>query len=244
MPDLKGVQQLGAGSSEDLVRVEDVSKIYRMGETFIKALFRVNLTVNAGEFVLLMGPSGSGKSTLLHLIGGLDRPTRGKVIVDGVDFTDKPESVLSKLRHDKVGFVFQSYNLISVLTALENVELPLLFDPVSQADVRKRSKALLELVGLGGRLEHKPAQMSGGEQQRVAIARALIVTPRLVIADEPTANVDAENANSLLQLMAKLNKEGGVTFITASHDERLTKFATRVVHVVDGSIVDERKASA
>ena len=133
--------------------------------------------------------------------------------------------------------------MIPVLTALENVELPLLFDPVSQMDVRKRSKALLELVGLGGRLDHKPAQMSGGEQQRVAIARALVVTPRLVIADEPTANVDAENANSLLQLMAKLNREGGVTFITASHDERLTKFATRVVHVVDGTIVNKGKAA-
>jgi putative ABC transport system ATP-binding protein len=233
--------QSSTNANEALVLVEDVSKIYRMGETFIKALFRVNLTVKPGEFVLLMGPSGSGKSTLLHLIGGLDRPTRGKVIVDGVEFTDKPESVLSKLRHDKIGFVFQSYNLIPVLTALENVELPLLFDPVSQADVRKRSKALLELVGVGGRLEHKPAQMSGGEQQRVAIARALIVAPRLVIADEPTANVDAENANSLLELMAELNRKGGVTFITASHDERLTKFATRVVHMVDGAIVDKGK---
>lgn len=224
--------------SDPLVAVEDVSKIYRMGETFIKALFRVNLTVHPKEFVLLMGPSGSGKSTLLHLIGGLDRPTRGKVIVDGVEFTDKPESVLSKLRHDKIGFVFQSYNLITVLTALENVELPLLFDPVSQEDVRKRAKALLELVGLGGRLDHKPAQMSGGEQQRVAIARALIVSPRLVIADEPTANVDAATANSLLELMSELNQKG-VTFITASHDSRLTKFATRVVSMADGVITND-----
>ncbi len=225
--------------SDPLVVVQDVSKIYRMGETFIKALFRVNLAVRPKEFVLLMGPSGSGKSTLLHLIGGLDRPTRGKVIVDGVEFTDKPESILSKLRHDKIGFVFQSYNLITVLTALENVELPLLFDPVSQEDVRKRAKALLELVGLGGRLDHKPAQMSGGEQQRVAIARALIVSPRLVIADEPTANVDAATANSLLELMSELNQKGGVTFITASHDSRLTKFATRVISMADGVITND-----
>jgi len=222
--------------SDVLVRVEEVSKIYRMGETFIKALFKANLNVRPKEFVLLMGPSGSGKSTLLHLIGGLDRPTYGKVVVDGVDFTDKPESVLSHLRHDKIGFVFQSYNLIPILTALENVELPLLFDPVSQADVRKRAKALLEFVGLAGRLDHKPAQMSGGEQQRVAIARALIVSPKLVVADEPTANVDAATATALLELMSDLNRKGGVTFITASHDQRLTKYATRVIQMVDGVI--------
>ena len=207
-----------------------------MGETFIKALFKVNLLVMPGEFVLLMGPSGSGKSTLLHLIGGLDRPTRGKVTVDGIEFTDKPESVLAKLRHDKIGFVFQSYNLIPVLTAIENVELPLLFDPVSQEEVKKRAKALLELVGLGGRTDHKPSQLSGGEQQRVAIARALIVSPSMIVADEPTANVDAATAISLLELMSKLNKESGVTFITASHDERVTKYATRVVRMTDGVI--------
>jgi putative ABC transport system ATP-binding protein len=227
--------------SDFLVEVADASKIYRMGETFINALLKATLDVRAGEFVLLMGPSGSGKSTLLHLIGGLDRPTRGKVKVDGVEFTDKPESVLSQLRHDKIGFVFQSYNLIPVLTALENVELPLLFDPVSQTDVRKRAKALLELVGLGGRLDHKPAQMSGGEQQRVAIARSLIVAPRLVIADEPTANVDAATATALLELMADLNRKSGVTFITASHDQRLTKFATRVVHMADGAITQDER---
>jgi putative ABC transport system ATP-binding protein len=219
-----------------IVLVEDVSKIYKMGETFIKALFKVNLRVMPGEFLLLMGPSGSGKSTLLHLIGGLDRPTRGKVVVDGIEFTDKPESVLAKLRHDKIGFVFQSYNLIPVLTAIENVELPLLFDPVSQEDVKKRAMALLELVGLGGRTDHKPSQLSGGEQQRVAIARALIVSPSMIIADEPTANVDASTAISLLELMSKLNKESKVTFITASHDERVAKYATRIVKMSDGTI--------
>jgi putative ABC transport system ATP-binding protein len=229
-------QKSGGKQVNPIVVVEDVSKIYKMGESFIKALFKVNLLVMPGEFVLLMGPSGSGKSTLLHLIGGLDRPTRGKVTVDGTEFTDKPESVLAKLRHDKIGFVFQSYNLIPVLTAIENVELPLLFDPVSQEEVKKRAKSLLELVGLGGRTDHKPSQMSGGEQQRVAIARALIVSPSMIVADEPTANVDASTAVSLLELMSKLNKESGVTFITASHDERIVKYATRVVRMNDGVI--------
>jgi putative ABC transport system ATP-binding protein len=219
-----------------IVRVEDVSKIYKIGDSFVKALFKVSLDVMPAEFLMLMGPSGSGKSTLLHLIGGLDRPTRGKVTVDGTEFTDKPESVLARLRHDKIGFVFQSYNLIQVLSAIENVELPLLFDPVSQEDVRKRAEALLALVGLEGRMNHKPSQLSGGEQQRVAIARALIVAPKIIIADEPTANVDSTTAISLLELMAKLNRENKVTFITASHDDRVAKYATRVVRVRDGTI--------
>jgi putative ABC transport system ATP-binding protein len=224
------------GMPTPIVQVEDVSKIYKIGDSFVKALLRVNLEVMPAEFLMLMGPSGSGKSTLLHLIGGLDRPTRGRVTVDGIEFTDQPESVLARLRHDKIGFVFQSYNLIPVLSAIENVELPLLFDPVSQEDVKKRAKALLELVGLGDRINHKPAQLSGGEQQRVAIARALIVTPKLIVADEPTANVDATTAISLLELMAKLNRENQVTFITASHDDRVAKYATRVVKVRDGAI--------
>jgi putative ABC transport system ATP-binding protein len=223
-------------ASKEIVRVEDVSKIYRMGDQFVKALFKVNLVVRSGEFVVLLGPSGSGKSTLLHLIGGLDRPTRGRVIVDGVDFTDKPESTLSKLRHDKIGFVFQAYNLIPVLTALENVELPLIFDPVSQIEVQKRGKTLLELVGLGERLHHRPSQLSGGEQQRVAIARALIVSPSIVIADEPTANIDTATAVSLMELMSKLNREHRVTFIMASHDPKVVGYASRVIEMEDGMI--------
>jgi putative ABC transport system ATP-binding protein len=234
---IEPASQKELGHTDPIVVVDDVSKIYRMGETFIKALFRVNLQVRPKEFLVLMGPSGSGKSTLLHLIGGLDRPTRGKISVDGDEFTDKPESFLARLRHDKIGFVFQSFNLIPVLTAVENVELPLLFDPVSEDQVKKRAKDLLELVGLGGRIDHRPSQLSGGEQQRVAIARSLIVTPSIVIADEPTANVDAATAVSLLELMSKLNKENGVTFITSSHDERVAKYATRVVRMADGTVL-------
>jgi len=224
--------------------VDDVSKIYHVGDNFVKALLKVSLTVRKGEFVVLLGPSGSGKSTLLHLIGGLDWPTRGKVTVDGVEFTDKPESVLSKLRHDKIGFVFQSYNLIAGLSAIENVELPMLFDPVPQSEVRKRAKGLLELVGLGERLGHRPSQLSGGEQQRVAIARALMMTPSIVIADEPTANIDGATATSLLDLMANLNRKERVTFIMASHDQRVVKYATRVVEMADGVIKDDRQPQA
>jgi len=224
--------------------VDDVSKIYHVGDNFVKALLKVSLTVRKGEFVVLLGPSGSGKSTLLHLIGGLDWPTRGKVTVDGVEFTDKPESVLSKLRHDKIGFVFQSYNLIAGLSAIENVELPMLFDPVPQSEARKRAKGLLELVGLGERLGHRPSQLSGGEQQRVAIARALMMTPSIVIADEPTANIDGATATSLLDLMANLNRKERVTFIMASHDQRVVKYATRVVEMADGVIKDDRQPQA
>jgi putative ABC transport system ATP-binding protein len=225
-----------------LVMVDNVSKIYHVGDTFVNALLKASLTVKKGEFVVLLGPSGSGKSTLLHLIGGLDRPTRGKVTVDGVEFTDKPESVLSKLRHDKIGFVFQSYNLIAGLTAIENVELPMIFDPVPQSEARKRAKGLLELVGLGGRLDHRPSQLSGGEQQRVAIARALMMTPSIVIADEPTANIDGATAASLLDLMADLNKKEKVTFIMASHDQRVVAYSTRVVKMADGLIQDDGQA--
>ncbi len=224
--------------------MDDVSKIYHVGDNFVKALLKVSLTVRKGEFVVLLGPSGSGKSTLLHLIGGLDWPTRGKVTVDGVEFTDKPESVLSKLRHDKIGFVFQSYNLIAGLSAIENVELPMLFDPVPQSEARKRAKGLLELVGLGERLGHRPSQLSGGEQQRVAIARALMMTPSIVIADEPTANIDGATATSLLDLMANLNRKERVTFIMASHDQRVVKYATRVVEMADGVIKDDRQPQA
>jgi putative ABC transport system ATP-binding protein len=231
-------------SHQQLVKVDDVSKIYHVGDNFVKALLKVSLTVSKGEFVVLLGPSGSGKSTLLHLIGGLDWPTRGKVTVDGVEFTDKPESVLSKLRHDKIGFVFQSYNLIGGLTAIENVELPMLFDPVPQSEARKRAKGLLELVGLGERLSHKPSQLSGGEQQRVAIARALMMTPSIVIADEPTANIDGATASSLLDLMANLNRKEKVTFIMASHDQRVVKYATRVVEMADGVINNDRQSQA
>jgi putative ABC transport system ATP-binding protein len=233
-----------AADGHELVMVDNVSKIYHVGETFVNALLKANLTVKKGEFVVLLGPSGSGKSTLLHLIGGLDRPTRGKVTVDGVEFTDKPESVLSKLRHDKIGFVFQSYNLIAGLTAIENVELPMIFDPVPQSEARKRAKGLLELVGLAGRLDHRPSQLSGGEQQRVAIARALMMTPSIVIADEPTANIDGATASSLLDLMADLNKKEKVTFIMASHDQRVVAYSTRVVKMSDGMIQDDGKPSA
>lgn len=224
--------------------MDDVSKIYHVGDNFVKALLRVSLTVRKGEFVVLLGPSGSGKSTLLHLIGGLDSPTRGKVTVDGVEFTDKPESVLSKLRHDKIGFVFQSFNLIAGLSAIENVELPMLFDPVPQSEARKRAKGLLELVGLGERLGHRPSQLSGGEQQRVAIARALMMTPSIVIADEPTANIDGATATSLLDLMVNLNRKERVTFIMASHDQRVVKYATRVVEMADGVIKDDSQPQA
>ena len=219
-----------------VVRAEGVWKLHKLGDEVVKALTNVSLTVTPGEFVCLMGPSGSGKSTLLNMIGGLDRPTKGSIIVDGTDTGTLTESQFAALRHDTIGFIFQSYNLIPFLSAVENVELPLMFEPYDRKALRARALDLLDLVGLSHRADHPPTKMSGGEQQRTAIARALIGEPRLILADEPTANLDARTGATVVRLLRDLCSRLGVTVVASTHDPSVAEEATRVVRLHDGRI--------
>jgi putative ABC transport system ATP-binding protein len=219
------------------VAVDGVWKLFPAGDGVVHALIDIGFTVEAGEFLALMGTSGSGKSTLLHLLGGLDRPTKGEIHLSGRPTNGLTEGQFSALRHSSIGFIFQSYNLIPFLTAVENVELPLMFEPVERATVRRRATELLELVGLGHRMEHRPSRMSGGEQQRTAIARALIGAPQVVLADEPTANLDHRTGESVITLLSDLCRRLGVTVIAATHDAAVAAHATRVLRMSDGRIV-------
>jgi putative ABC transport system ATP-binding protein len=218
------------------VAVEGVWKLFPAGDGVVHALVDIGFTVDSGEFLALMGPSGSGKSTLLHLLGGLDRPTKGEIRLAGQPTTGLTESQFSALRHSTIGFIFQSYNLIPFLTAVENVELPLMFEPVDRASVRRRATELLELVGLGHRMHHRPSRMSGGEQQRTAIARALIGSPQVVLADEPTANLDHRTGESVIGLLEDLCRQLGVTVVASTHDAAVAAHATRVLRMTDGRI--------
>lgn len=222
-----------------VVQVSDCWKIYKLGSEIIRALKGVNLTIQHGEFVCLMGPSGSGKTTLLHLIAGLDRITKGTIAIDGTSLKHLPEHQLSALRHEKIGFIFQSYNLIPVLSAVENVELPLMFSAVNAKKLRQRAVQLLEKVGLGDRLDHKPSQLSGGQQQRVSIARSLISDPSIIVADEPTANLDHKTGREILNLLCDLNSNFGVTILVSTHDPKVAECASRIIHLEDGQILRE-----
>jgi len=215
-----------------------VWKLHKLGDEVVKALVAADLTVMPGEFVCLMGPSGSGKSTLLNIIGGLDRPTKGTVKVAGKDTATLTESQFAALRHDTVGFIFQSYNLIPFLSAVENVELPLMFEPYDRKALRKRATELLELVGLSHRINHQPTKMSGGEQQRTAIARSLISNPTLVLADEPTANLDHKTGETVVRMLRDLCSTIGVTVVASTHDPIVAEEASRVVRMKDGQIVN------
>jgi putative ABC transport system ATP-binding protein len=221
-----------------IVQVRNLSKIYGHGENQVVALNRISLDLFAGEFVALMGPSGSGKSTLLHIIAGIDRPTSGQCIVLGTDVSELDESQLADWRKDHVGFVFQSFNLIPVLTAFENVELPLLLTNLSTRERREHVEAALKLVGLGDRQHHLPKEMSGGQEQRVAIARALVTDPTLIVADEPTGNLDAHSAADVLTLMQSLNREWGKTIIIVTHDPKAASYAKRTVHLEKGQLLN------
>ena len=221
-----------------VIEVADVWKLHKLGDEVVKALVAADLTVMPGEFVCLMGPSGSGKSTLLNIIGGLDRPTKGSVTVAGKDTGKLTESQFAALRHDTIGFIFQSYNLIPFLSAVENVELPLMFEPYDRKALRKRAIELLELVGLSHRLHHQPTKMSGGEQQRTAIARSLISNPTLVLADEPTANLDHKTGETVVRMLRDLCSTMGVTVVASTHDPIVAEEASRVVRMRDGQIVN------
>jgi len=216
-----------------IVETINLKKTYMLGKVPVHALRGVNLRVYPRDFMAILGPSGSGKSTLLNLIGALDKPTEGKVIIDGVDISALNESQLAELRR-KIGFVFQFFNLVPRLSALENVELPLAIAGVSKSERRKKAIELLKMVGLEDRMKHKPMELSGGEQQRVAIARALINNPRYLLMDEPTGNLDSKTANEIMKLVEKLNEEENITVILVTHNQSLANYAERVVHIVDG----------
>ena len=222
-----------------IVEMQDVTRIYQQGGVEVPALRGLSLQIESGEFMALSGPSGSGKTTTLNLIGALDAPTNGRIILEGKDLGTLNRRELSHLRRDRIGFVFQSYNLIPVLTAYENAELVVSVQGMAETERRDKVMSLLKDVGLAGMENRRPSELSGGQQQRVAIARALASSPAVVLADEPTANVDSETAIHLLDLMQELNQSHNATFIFSTHDERVINRAKRVIRMVDGQIVGD-----
>ena len=228
--------------SEPLVQVRDVHKIYPRGAERVDVLKGLDLDVPSGEFLALMGPSGSGKTTLLNMIGGLDRPTSGQVVVGGRDLTRASSRDLARWRAAHVGFVFQFYNLLPVLTAARNIELPLLLTRLSRAERKKHVDAALELVGLADRADHYPSQLSGGQEQRVGIARAIVNDPTLLLCDEPTGDLDRQTASEILDLLTELNRQHGKTVIMVTHDPLAAKRAGRVLHVDKGVLVEAEAA--
>lgn len=223
----------------DIIRLDNVSKTYRIGAVETRALDGINLSIASGEFTALVGPSGSGKTTLLQLMGCLDRPNTGSIQINGQDVTRFSADQRADLRRQVIGFIFQFFALVPVLSAYENVEMPLLLNGVSAKSRHERVMEMLDAVGLAHRVHHRPTQMSGGEQQRVAIARALAPDPLMVLADEPTANLDTANGEQALQIMQRLNEQTGTAFVFATHDPRVVSFARRVVQMRDGRIVDD-----
>lgn len=224
--------------NQPFVRVSELHKDFKMGETTVKALNGVSIGIERGSFTVIMGPSGSGKSTLLYLIGGLDWPTGGTIHVDEEEIETMDENALAVFRRNKVGFIFQSFNLIASMAAEENVSFPLRFAGINPSERKLRSQKLLDLVGLSDRMTHKPTELSGGQQQRVAVARALINDPPLILADEPTGNLDSFSGLTIMQLLSDLHK-AGKTIIVVTHDPRMRQFATNTVFLLDGNIVSE-----
>jgi len=223
----------------EIVKVENITRVYKIGKVETQALRGVNLSIGKDEFTALVGPSGSGKTTLLQLIGCLDQPSSGKIYINNKDVSNLNRSQRADMRRGTIGFIFQFFALIPTLSAYENIEMPLLLVGESGTKRKERVKYLLDAVGLSDRANNRPDQMSGGQQQRVAIARALATSPSLILADEPTANLDTANGEQVMEIMTRLNKETGVTFIFATHDPRVIKFANRVVTLRDGLIASD-----
>jgi len=225
----------GDDAHEPLIQISDLRKTYQLGRQLVHAVAGVDLAVGAGEFLTVMGPSGSGKSTLLYLLGGLDRATGGSIRVAGQAIDHLDENALARYRREQIGFIFQSFNLIPTMTAEQNVAYPRRFAGISRQERHARARQLLEQVGLGDRLQHRPTELSGGQQQRVAIARALVNSPRIILADEPTGNLDTASGGEIMNLMRDLNQEGR-TVLMVTHDARGAKYASRIVRLLDGRI--------
>ncbi len=223
-------------ASEYVVRAKDLTRIYVMGGQEVRALDHITLDIRRGEFISIMGPSGSGKTTLFNMIGGMDRPTKGTVFIDEVDMAQLTAVELAFLRCRKIGYIFQTFQLIGVMTALENVTLPMIFGGLANDESLLRGKQLLETVGLGDRYDHKPGQLSGGQQQRVAIARAFANNPDIILADEPTGNLDLRTGEEIIGLLREMNQARGVTVVTATHDTKMVSVSDRIVWIRDGQI--------
>ena len=228
-------------SKETVIQVENLLKTYQLGKVSIPALRGISFDVTKGEFLAVIGPSGSGKTTLLNLLGAIDKPTSGRIFIDERDITTLGEGELTKLRRHKIGFIFQFYNLIPALTALENVELPMLTAGVSRKDASKRASQLLETVGLAERVDHLPDELSGGEQQRVAIARALANKPSVILADEPTGDLDTKTGMEVVQILYDTSKKENATVLVVTHDPMITEKADRILQMRDGNIIGEKK---
>ncbi|UCD07039.1 MAG: ABC transporter ATP-binding protein [Candidatus Aenigmatarchaeota archaeon] len=224
--------------SEYIIDTRDVHKVYNPGmDSEVHVLKGIDLKVKKGEFIAILGPSGSGKTTLLDVVGCLLKPTSGEILIDGVLTNDLDDGERAKIRGKKIGFVFQQYNLIASQTALENVELPMRINGKSKNEAEKRASSLLKLVGLGERMYHRPSQLSGGEQQRVAIARSLSNYPKIILADEPTGNLDTKTGKKILETLKELNKKKGYTIVVVTHDHRIEKYTKRIINLMDGNII-------
>jgi putative ABC transport system ATP-binding protein len=232
------------GSGMEIIRTEELEKIYQDNGVPVRALHTVSMTIEKGEFTVIAGPSGSGKTTLLNLIGALDVPTKGKVYFEGAEFGTRSKAELASLRLHKMGFVFQAYNLIPVLSALENIEFTMMLLQISERERKERAIALMEELGIAELAGKRPNEMSGGQQQRVAVARAIVTNPSLVLADEPTANLDSTTGGSLLDLMERLNRERNITFVFSSHDQQVIQRGRRLVLLRDGCIERESHAAS
>ena len=224
-----------------VIETRELVKEYPQGDTALRVLNKVNFSVTEGEFMAVMGPSGSGKSTLLNMIGALDKPTSGKVFIKGTDLSTLSDNQLAELRNREIGFVFQFFNLVSRMSALSNVELPMSIAGVPRSERRERATKILELVGLGPRMDHKPTELSGGEQQRVAIARALVNNPSVLLCDEVTGNLDSKTGEDIMHLLRDLNKEQGMTFVLITHDPVVAQATDRLIQLHDGAIVGEKQ---
>jgi len=231
-------------NNDAVIWVEDLHKIYRMGDNEVHALRGVSMTVRRGEIVAIMGPSGSGKSTLMNILGCLDQPTYGLYVLDGQDVSKMSDDALATARNKMVGFVFQNFNLLARTSALENVLLPLVYAGATHRQRSKRAREVLESVGLGDRLQHTPNELSGGQQQRVAIARALVNNPAIILADEPTGNLDSTSGKEVMEILQRLNRDAGITVILVTHDPNVARYARRVIRLFDGKILREESVES